>query len=67
MQQLIDVQTVIKRVALISAMGEIGFLDAWLKCMGEEWDEDVMEERSGMMDVEGIKDELAYKGWYRML
>lgn len=67
MQQLIDVQTVIKRTVLISAMGEIGFPDAWPKCRAEEWAEDVMEERNGVMDVWGIKDKLAYKGRYGML
>lgn len=67
MQQLIDVQTVIKSAALISAVGEIGFPDAWPKCRGEEWDEHVMEERNGVMDVGDIKDELAYKGWYGKL
>lgn len=66
MQQLIDVQTVIKSTALISAMGETGFPDAWLKSRGEEWD-DVMEERNGVMNVGSVKDELAYKGGYRTL
>lgn len=55
MQQLIDVQTVIKSAALISAMGEIGVLEAWLKRRGEG--DDAMEERNGVMDVGGIEDE----------
>lgn len=46
MQQLIDVQTVIKSALLISAMGEIGVPDAWPKCRGEEGDEDAIEEWS---------------------
>lgn len=56
MQQLIDVQTVIKSAALISAMGEIGVPEAWLKHRGEEGD-DAVEERNGVMDVGGIEDE----------
>lgn len=61
MQQLIDVQTVIKSAALISAMGEIGVPEAWLKRRGEEGDE-AMEERNGVMDVGGIEDEQSWKG-----
>lgn len=55
MQQLIDVQTVIKSAALISAMGEIGIPEAWLKRGGEG--DDAMEERDWVMDVGGIEDE----------
>lgn len=62
MQQLIDVQTVIKSVALISAMGETGIPDAWPKRGGEVGDEDVMQERNGVMDVGGVKDERSHKG-----
>lgn len=62
MQQLIDVQTVIKSAALISAKGEIGVPDAWPKRWGEEGVEDAMKDRNGRTDVGGIQDEECYKG-----
>ena len=46
-QQLIDVQTVIKSAALISAVGAIGIPHAWPECGREKrrWREDGGEER----------------------
>lgn len=62
MQQLIDVQTVIKSLALISTMGAIAIPHAWLKCIGEEWNEKGWWRGGGgeagrVMDMGGIIDE----------
>lgn len=50
MQQLINVQTVIKSAVLIPTMGAIGIPHAWPIRRREREDEERLEGRNGVMD-----------------